>query len=174
MNHKELEQEALKLRLRGFDIFAIAARLQVSERRARQLVERGYDRLRQLEWQELERWRTLQLSRLETLLSAQFDLALDGDPDAFRRVMEIIQTENRMLGIHQPAEPQLAFFLSGPALDLAIERELQRLQEARHGSQNFPALPGSTEGSQILDQPALAELAGGPETIDAGQAATDE
>ncbi len=112
--------EALALRMAGLSVRQIAERMGVDEQRAFTWIEM---RLGRLPARRAEAMRELENHRLDRLMVQHWTKALQGDPEATKLVLSIIEARRRMNGLDAP---------KAISLSVNIQAEMHRaLEELR-------------------------------------------
>jgi hypothetical protein len=104
---REREREALALRRRGKTFAAIGAELGFTEQAAHRAVQRALARLSEQTRHEGEQLRALELARLDDLLAAVWNAALEGETKAVLAALKVIERRCKMLGLDAPVKQEL-------------------------------------------------------------------
>jgi hypothetical protein len=92
--------EAMRHRERGLTYAEIAEEMGISEQRAWKLVSKEFDRLNEKRTEKATDVLRLELSRLDTMLSAVWENAQAGDLKAIAAALKIVERRAALLGLH--------------------------------------------------------------------------
>lgn len=130
-DRREEMEKALQLRLGGATYPQIAAHLAISEKRARNLVEKG---LAEGTSEDATLARELELQRIDTLQKSLWIKAKAGDLEALDRIVKLMDRRHRLMGLTGKAQ--------GDPLDRLV-RAFQALRSQRTQTHALP--PGTRE-----------------------------
>lgn len=97
---------ALELRKSGYSYRTIADTLEVNVSTAYKDVQASLQVLRDLEVQQAEDVRGIEIERMDRLLLAVWDRAMDGDERSVRSALSIMERRAKLLGLDAPAKSE--------------------------------------------------------------------
>lgn len=100
----ETRRQVVELRMEGATYALIGARLGISQTAAHRHCERAMAEARAEIAAAAEELRSLQYSRLERLLQAVWNSAIEGNHPAIDRALRILEREAKLLGLDAPAK----------------------------------------------------------------------
>jgi len=106
----ERRAEILRMKVQGHSTAAIAAHFNMAPATIRKDVQRAFRKARDLELQEADLYRQVQLTRLETLLLAVWPEAQNGDVKASEQARKLIADITELTGVKVPVRTEI----SGP------------------------------------------------------------
>ncbi len=149
-------QEAVKLRAAGMPYYAIADRLgYADESGARKAVDRLLSRV---DHEQVGELRQLEGRRLDQLQQAHWVAALQGDVDAARIVLGVIDRRAKLFGLNMPVKVQVG---ADPMTDVEWANQLSGLIDSLGVdglAEAMAALPGTRGyGHEIVDAEVVTE-----------------
>lgn len=106
----ERRAQILRMKIEGHDAASIAAHFQMSPSTVRKDISRAVRKAKDLEIQEADLYRQVQLTRLESLLLAVWPDARDGDLKASEQARKLIADITELTGVKVPVRTEI----SGP------------------------------------------------------------
>lgn len=100
---KEIDVQAMRLRITGASFRAIGKQLGVSHENARKRCERAVAELAQQRTDTAEAMRLMESNRLDSMQLAIWKQAMDGDVKAIRELNAIIKSRRELWGLDAPA-----------------------------------------------------------------------
>ena len=102
VNAAQNRVKALELRAEGFTLERIAQELNVSTTMAFKYIKKSLSDLSEREFEEAKQYRSLQMHRLELLLTATWDLAISGDLLAVDKARQLIDQKSKLMNLYAP------------------------------------------------------------------------
>jgi len=104
----ESTEQIFALKRRGIPTREIARRLNLPPGTVSNRITRALKLLARARENAADRWRTLELSRLEAVLAALWDKAIEGDLPTIDRLVRIVELQARLVGAFAQPQPQAA------------------------------------------------------------------
>jgi predicted transcriptional regulator len=152
VNAADKRLRALQLRQEGLTYAKIAAELGVSVRRVRQLVDEEFARLLDQKQAVAVDAMEKNLKRLDDLLAAVWDEAMEGETEAVKTALAVIDRTNRMLGLEAPSKQETRMHFAGTLGTADLTEQLKR------AGVSVEQLRGPEPPLALEQQPAEAEL----------------
>lgn len=102
--------QMLRMKIEGKSVAEIAQHFNMSPNTASKDLSRAISKARDLEVQEAEQWRQIQVSRIETLLAAVWPEAQEGEVRSVEQARKLIADLTDVLGVRIPVRTEI----SGP------------------------------------------------------------
>lgn len=112
---------AVQMRLKGFSYRQIGEALGVSPQAASGLVRRELDRHIKITSEEVERMRQLDAARLDAMLLAFWDRAMDGELKAAQIILKVLDQREKLFGLNDPAKLE--------SIDVIAERPYEAITD---------------------------------------------
>ena len=127
----ETRDQCFKLRVRGLTYAEIGAELGISAQAAHAHVKKYLQETAASTAEVAEEVRTLELDRLDKMLSCLWGAVLDGDPRAVEKALKVMERRAKMLGIDAPTVVHQT--IEAPGIDAArlSDDALRELMAAR-------------------------------------------
>ena len=150
----ERRDKILRRRADGATFRQIASEEGVSERRIRQIVKEGFDRLLDSNNELARDLLTKSVKHLDDLLEAVWDQAMEGDVRAVTAALAVIDRRTRLLGLDAPTKSesrmQFAGLVAAPAeLEQRVQALGLTLEQLRGPEPPVAALPGISETMEV-------------------------
>lgn len=116
---REVENQALELRKRGYNYRQVAKALSISVGTAHKYIQRAIDRIPA---ENAEQVRNLELERIDKMLTGVWERATKGDTKAILATVRLMERRARYLGLDAPEKHDVGVKAVGPALFIPIER----------------------------------------------------
>lgn len=127
--HLDKVKRAVELRKEGKSFRLIGEAMGISTRYARDLVAEGFDRISAEVADLAQEVRAKNLKRLEDLLVAVWDDAMEGEPKAVDSAVKILAAQNRLTGADAPTKIDAGGSELNPAEVYARARQLGLIKE---------------------------------------------
>lgn len=118
---RELEKQALRLRLAGATYQAIGDALGVSQAAAYKAIRRVLEKTVQQSTESADELRQVEITRLDMLYLKMSPLADSGSMGAVDRCLRIMERRARLLGLDAPAKTDIT--TDGQAITFIVERD---------------------------------------------------
>lgn len=145
--------EILKDRAAGMTFAQIAAKNKISIRRARTIVAEEFARLTDERGEVAARLLETNVRRLDDLLEAVWDDALEGDTKSVTAALAVIDRQSRLLGLDAPSRAEARVQFQGIVGEMDLDARAQALGislEALRGPEP-PALPDACTTPDIAN-----------------------
>lgn len=104
----ERREAAFQLRVNGLSYRQIGQRLGISEATSHKYVQQVMEKLEAQTLALAEKYRALELQRLDRLWVGSFQAALEGDQAAVNACLKISESRRKLLGLDSPVQAEVA------------------------------------------------------------------